>query len=98
MIQLLDNNNITSIRDIFKQNLGNINELSKSIDKFLIPHEFEKKMNAEISTPYDLRKDMLDKIPVNFWKLPQKVFEPCCGKCGFIIDINNFNIYIIKSI
>jgi hypothetical protein len=87
--KLLDNNNITSIRDIFKQNLGNINELSKSIDKFLIPHEFEKKMNAEISTPYDLRKDMLDKIPVNFWKLPQKIFEPCCGKCGFIIDIIN---------
>ena len=46
-------------------------------------------MNAEISTPYDLRKDMLDKIPVNFWKLPQKIFEPCCGKCGFIIDIIN---------
>ena len=51
--------------------------LSKSVDKFLIPHENEKKQNAEISTPYSLRKEMLDKIPEDFWTTPKKVFEPC---------------------
>jgi hypothetical protein len=61
--------------------------LSKSIDKFLIPHENEKKQNAEISTPYELRKDMLDKMPEDFWTTPKRVFEPCSGKCGFLIDI-----------
>jgi hypothetical protein len=81
------NNKVADIRDIFKHNLGNIKELSKSIDKFLIPHENEKKQNAEISTPYELRKDMLDKIPDDFWTTPKKVFEPCSGKCGFLIDI-----------
>ena len=30
---------------------------------------------------------MLDKIPVEFWTSPKKVFEPCSGKGGFIIDI-----------
>lgn len=40
-----------------------------------------------ISTPYELRKDMLDKIPEDFWTTPKRVFEPCSGKCGFLIDI-----------
>ena len=30
---------------------------------------------------------MLDKIPVEFWTSIKKVFEPCTGKGGFIIDI-----------
>jgi hypothetical protein len=30
---------------------------------------------------------MLDKIPVEFWMSIQKVFEPCVGKGGFIVDI-----------
>lgn len=57
------------------------------IDEYLIPNETEKKKNAEFSTPYKLRQEMLDKIPVEFWKSPKKVFEPCCGKGGFIVDI-----------
>ena len=61
--------------------------LSLFIDKFLIPHENEKKQNAEVSTPACLRKEMLDKIPIEFWKTPKKVFEPCSGKAGFLIDI-----------
>jgi len=80
---------VADIKQIFKENLGNIDDLSKSIDKYLIPHENEKKQNAEVSTPYELRIDMLDKIPEDFWKSPKKVFEPCSGKCGFVIDIIN---------
>ena len=78
---------ILEIKEIFKLNLYNKNELSKSIDKYLVPHINEKKQNAEVSTPSVLRKEMIDIIPSDFWKTPKKVFEPCSGKGGFLIDI-----------
>ena len=81
------NSIILEIKEIFKLNLYNKNELSKSIDKYLVPHINEKKQNAEVSTPSTLRKEMIDKIPSDFWKTPKKVFEPCSGKGGFLIDI-----------
>ena len=61
--------------------------LSELIDKYLVPHELEKKQNAEVSTPKILRREMLDSIPSEFWTTPKKVFEPCAGKGGFVIDI-----------
>ena len=64
-----------------------ISNKSKAIDKYLIPQELEKKTNAEVSTPYKLRQEMLDKIPADFWTKPNTVFEPCAGKGGFVIDI-----------
>jgi hypothetical protein len=30
---------------------------------------------------------MLEKIPIEFWNSVKKVFEPCAGKGGFIVDI-----------
>jgi hypothetical protein len=69
------------------KNIKNNRELSNLIDKYLIPHELEKKNNAEVSTPFKLRQEMLDKIPVEFWTSIKKVFEPCAGKGGFIVDI-----------
>jgi len=75
------------INNLNLKNIKNNKELSKLIDKYLIPQEFEKKNNAEISTPFRLRQDMLDKIPSEFWISKKKVFEPCVGKGGFIIDI-----------
>jgi hypothetical protein len=66
---------------------SNLKELSKLIDKYLIPQELEKKSNAEVFTPYKLRQEMTDKIPLEFWKSKNKVFEPYDGKGGFIIDI-----------
>jgi hypothetical protein len=69
------------------KNIKNNRELSNLIDKYLIPQELEKKSNAEVSTPFKLRQEMLDKIPVEFWTSIKKVFEPCCGKGGFVIDI-----------
>ena len=80
---------IKTIKEIFINSKGDMNELSRNIDKYLIPEELEKKNNAEVSTPYKLRNEMLDKIPNEFWKTPKKVFEPCCGKGGFIVDIVN---------
>jgi hypothetical protein len=78
---------ILTVKELFKKNTGNRTELSKLIDKYLIPQELEKKTNAEVSTPYKLRQDMLDKIPDNFWTDIHRVFEPCSGKGGFLIDI-----------
>lgn len=60
---------------------------SKLIDEYLIPKACDKQKNAEVSTPYILRQQMLDKIPSIFWTQINTVFEPCCGKGGFLIDI-----------
>ena len=78
---------IRTISEIFKKNKNNKEQLSKLIDEYLIPQELEKKTNAEVSTPYDLRQEMLDKIPLRFWTKKRRVFEPCSGKGGFLIDI-----------
>lgn len=77
------------IKELFTANIGNQRELSKLIDTYLIPQDIEKKQNAEVSTPFELRQDMLSKIPIDFWKKKHKVFEPCSGKGGFLIDILN---------
>lgn len=45
--------------------------------------------NAEIQTPPCLKEKMVDLIPEEFWKTPKRVFEPCCGKIGFIPEIVN---------
>ena len=78
---------IRTVKELFIKNIKNTRELSNLIDKYLIPQELEKKSNAEISTPFKLRQEMLDKIPVDFWTSIKKVFEPCAGKGGFIVDI-----------
>ena len=78
---------IRTVKELFMKNIKNTRELSKLIDKYLIPQELEKKSNAEVSTPFKLRQEMLEKIPVEFWTSTKKVFEPCAGKGGFIIDI-----------
>ena len=78
---------IRTVKELFSVNVDNTRELSKLIDKYLVPQELEKKSNAEVSTPYKLRQEMLDKIPLEFWNSKNKVFEPCTGKGGFVIDI-----------
>ena len=78
---------IRTVKELFMKNIKNNKELSYLIDKYLIPQELEKKSNAEVSTPFKLRQEMLDKIPVEFWTSIKKVFEPCAGKGGFIVDI-----------
>jgi len=78
---------IRTVKELFMKNIKNNRELSNLIDKYLIPQELEKKSNAEVSTPFKLRQEMLDKIPVELWTSIKKVFEPCAGKGGFIVDI-----------
>ena len=67
-------------------NSQTLETLSRKSDT-IIPSQNERKNNAEFSTPYELRNEMLDKIPKDFWTTPKKVFEPCCGKGGFVIDV-----------
>ena len=91
-IQHIKNDNeinivVRTVKELFIKNISNSNQLSQLIDKYFIPQELEKKTNAEVSTPYNLRQDMINKIPNKFWTKIQKVFEPCSGKGGFIIDI-----------
>ena len=78
---------IRTVKELFMKNITNSKQLSNLIDKYLIPQELEKKSNAEVSTPFKLRQEMLDKMPIEFWKSKKKVFEPCSGKGGFIVDI-----------
>lgn len=60
--------------------------ISKSIDRIKISSDLTLNY-GEVTTPYDLRKDMLDLIPETYWDTPKTVLEPCCGKGGFLIDI-----------
>lgn len=87
----MDNNTIIKVtqmvKDLLTENIDNCDTISMLIDKYLIPKDLDKKKNAEISTPYKLRQEMLDKIPSDFWTQPHKVLEPCSGKGGFLIDI-----------
>ena len=79
------------VKVLIINNRSNREELSKLIDNYIIPQALEKKTNAEVSTPYELRQEMLDTITKygdkDFWKTPKTVFEPCCGKGGFLVDI-----------
>lgn len=78
---------IRTIKELFFKNINNSKQLSILIDKYFIPQDIEKRQNAEVSTPYQLRQDMLNKIPNDFWCSIKKTFEPCSGKGGFLIDI-----------
>ena len=85
----MDNQCLDSYKKVITDKINDktLKEQGLLIDKYLIPKVLEKKQNAEVSTPYKLRQDMLNTIPTEFWTKPNKVFEPCSGKGGFLIDI-----------
>ena len=78
---------IRTVKELFRKNLYNTKNFSQLIERFFIPHELEKVNYGEITSPFHLRKDMLDKMPEDFWTSPKKVLEPCCGKGLLLIDI-----------
>jgi hypothetical protein len=85
-------NIIRTVKELFKKNLENSNELSKIIDEYFVPAKQEQQEFGEVSSPYNLRNDMLDTISFSFWRSPKKVLEPCSGKGGFLLDIvDRFN-------
>lgn len=87
MNNIIDNNAeiVNNIREIYS--IAPPNKLRELIEKHFIPTNDEKKQNAEVPTPVKLVDDMLNTIPVEFWKTPHKVFEPCCGKGNFVLGI-----------
>lgn len=87
MNNIIDNNDeiVNNIREIYS--IAPANKLRELIEKHFIPTNDEKKQNAEVPTPVKLVDDMLNSTPVEFWKKPQKVFEPCCGKGNFVLGI-----------
>lgn len=87
MNNIIDNNSeiVNNIREIYS--VAPANRLRELIAKHFIPTQDEKKNNAEVPTPVKLVDEMLATVPVEFWKKPQKVFEPCCGKGNFVLGI-----------
>jgi len=87
MNNIIDNNAeiVQNIREIYS--IAPARKLRQLIEKHFIPTNEERKKNAEVPTPVKLVDEMLNTIPDNFWKTPQKVFEPCCGKGNFVLGI-----------
>ena len=87
MNHIIDNNAeiVNNIREIYS--IAPANKLRELIEKHFIPTNDEKKKNAEVPTPVKLVDEMLNIVPVEFWKTPHKVFEPCCGKGNFVLGI-----------
>ena len=65
-------------------------ELMEYIESMYQPTILQKKQYAEVNTPKALRDDMLQKfvdyVP-DFFNYVHTVFEPCCGKGLFLLDI-----------
>lgn len=87
MNNIIDNNAeiVNNIREIYS--IAPANKLRELIEKHFIPTNDEKKQNAEVPTPVNLVDEMLNSIPLEFWKTPKKVIEPCCGKGNFVLGI-----------
>ncbi len=79
-------------------NEENLVRISEDIDLKHIPKKKERDVFAEVSTPFELRKDMLDVLPKSFWKNKNnKVYEPSSGKGGFLIDIVRYFMKGLKD-
>ncbi len=90
----------STIKLILMEAKGDMKEMSKLVEKHLTPSTLEKKKNAEVSTPDKLCKEMLSSLKKEIKVLfkesnglinkPFKIFEPCCGKGIFLINIYLF--------
>ena len=89
MTNIIDNNReiVDNIREIYNRNNCSPIKLRQLIAKHFIPTAHEERTNAEVPTPVKLVDEMLDRIPLEFWSSPNKIFEPCCGKGNFVLGI-----------
>ena len=85
---IIDNNSeiVNNLREIYSMAPPDT-KLRQLIEKHFVPTASEKRDNAEIPTPVVLVDDMLNSLPVECWRSPFKVFEPCCGKGNFVLGI-----------
>ena len=75
---------ISEIKDTFRARVGNIVDLYIQIEKVIKPTNDAKYNNAEILTPLNLGKDMVNGVPNEFWTVKKKILEPTCGKGVFL--------------
>ena len=75
IIKIINNNDeiINNICEIYKT--APAHKIHQLIAKHFIPSLEEKKENAEIPTPIVLVDEMLEKIPIEFWKTIKKVLR-----------------------
>ena len=66
---------INNIREIYR--IATPDKLRRLIETHFKPTNKEKEDHAEVTTPVSLVDEMLNKIPMEFWKSPKKVLEPC---------------------
>jgi hypothetical protein len=76
---------IESVENIYKN--SNPVLLRTLISEHFVPTKEEKTVNAEVPTPVSLVNEMLNIIPLEFWRTPKRVIEPCCGKGNFVLGI-----------
>ena len=93
------NKTISNVKELVFKNRNDRHQMSKLLDEILLVHKNEKKMNAEIATPKELRVQMVDKVPESFWKNPShKVLESSVGKIGFLNEIIDKFIVGLESV
>lgn len=82
------NKTITHVKELVYKNRNDRHAMSNILDEVLIVHKNEKKMNAEIPTPRELRVNMIDAVPDTFWQNPSHtVLESSVGKIGFLNEV-----------
>ena len=75
------------IKHIFLECKSDRKKFAETVIEYFKPTNLEKKNNAEIPTPRELKLEMINKVPLEFWTKKQKVLEPSVGKGGFCLEV-----------
>jgi hypothetical protein len=75
------------IKQIFLECKDDRKKFAETVIEYFTPTDREKKNNAEIPTPRELKLEMISKVPKEFWTEKQKVLEPSVGKGGFCLEV-----------
>ena len=75
------------IKQIFLECKDDRTKFAETVIEYFKPTNKEKKNNAEIPTPRELKLEMTSKVPLPFWTEKQKVLEPSVGKGGFCLEV-----------
>ena len=78
------------IKHIFLECKDDRKKFAETVIEYFTPTDREKKNNAEIPTPRELKLEMISKVPKEFWTEKQKVLEPSVGKGGFCLEVIEF--------
>ena len=78
------------IKHIFLECKDDRKKFAETVIEYFKPTGREKKNNAEIPTPRELKLEMISKVPEDFWTKKQKVLEPSVGKGGFCLEVIEF--------